>query len=435
VRALATSPNGGGVLVLPSERGWRLPCVELEADVDHDLRQVTRAFEASLGEPVTALRYARRAVDRTEKVLDLVYVLERLSSERTRAQSRWASAEELAGLAFELEDERRLAVEHLRELESGLLPPQRVPWTREGWLAEATAWIDDSLAACGRVRSGRVEQMRVWCLSALLRVPTDGGIVFFKATAPSPLFVDEGSVMEGLARLFPENVPSPLARDGERRWMLLDDLGPELGWQAPVETREEVLALFARIQIESSTRLQDLFAIGCVDRRLEWLASETSELLADDEALEGLDEAEVARLRSFEPRLDEARSDLEGSLPYALAHGDLHLSNVARVDGRYVIFDWTDAGVAHPFFDLIDVFREEDRQVRDRLRDRYLSAWLELAPMDRLLEIWDAAQPLAFLNHAVSYRHIVANVEPEASGELRWALPYFLRKVLAELED
>ena len=101
------------------------------------------------------------------------------------------------------------------------------------------------------------------------------------------------------------------------------------------------------------------------------------------------------------------------------------------MNGHYVFFDWTDAGVTHPFFDLIDVVFERDASVRGRLRDAYLSMWLDFVPMNRLLELWAVAEPLLSLHHAVSYRHILANVEPDASHELRWALPYFLRKALA----
>jgi len=431
VSALAVSPDGREVLVLPSEQGWRLPRVEVEGYAEDDLRNAIRSLEELLDEPVTILPYASYARDETEKVLDVVYVLERLSSVVPPSGGRWVAREVLGDLPFAVPEQRDRAADRLRELADGIVPPKRVPWAREGWLVKATAWIDESLAARGRTRSGRVEQMRAWCLSTLLRVPTAEGMVFFKATAASPLFVDEGAVMEGLWRLFPDNVPAPIARGRERRWMLLDNLGPELGWDAPLEVREDVLRLFARMQIESSGRVDELLAIGCVDRRLEWLAAQIRELLADDAALGGLEDSEIATLRALGPKLEAVCLGLaETGVPDALAHGDLHLSNVARVDGQYVFFDWTDACVTHPFFDLIDVFREQDRTVRERLRDAYLSMWLEYEPIDRLLDIWTDAESVAMLHHAVSYRHILANVEPGAAGELEWALPYFLRKVL-----
>jgi hypothetical protein len=37
------------------------------------------------------------------------------------------------------------------------------------------------------------------------------------------------------------------------------------------------------------------------------------------------------------------------------------------------------------------------------------------------------------VNQAVSYRHIIANVEPGSVQQLDWAIPHWLRLVLEEL--
>jgi len=431
IHGLVADPDGL-VLLLPSERGWMLPCVEVEGYAENDLRPATRALGELLGAPVTILRYADRASDTTRHSLEVVYVLECPGLDETPPGAEWAGPETLVGFTLAELRHREILDRHLREVEQRAVPAQRVPWAREGWLAEASDWIEESLASHGRPPTGRIEQFRAWCLSCLLRVPTADGAVFFKATVDSPLFVDEGAVMGGLARLFPENVPMPLAVDAQRRWMLLDDFGPELDWNAPLDVREEVLRLFAGMQVESSRHSSELLALGCVDRRLGWLAPQIRDLLADDASLAGLEDGEVTTLRALGPKIDAMCAGLdESGVPDALVHGDLHLSNVARLDGRYVFYDWTDAGVTHPFFDLIDVFREQDDAVRERLRHAYLSVWLDYEPMDRLLELWRDAEPLALLHHAVSYRHILANVEPGAGQELEWALPFFLRKVLA----
>ncbi len=172
--------------------------------------------------------------------------------------------------------------------------------------------------------------------------------------------------------------------------------------------------------------------MGCIDRRPAWLARAASELLRDDEALAGLEEHEIARLRSLEPLLVAACHRLaEGPVPDALVHGDLHLDNVARVGGSYVFFDWSDACVAHPFLDLIDIHSEEDKAVRTRLRDAYLSVWADYASPDDLLALWNLSAPLASLNQAVSYRHIFASIERGSTQNLDWALPHWLRLVLA----
>jgi hypothetical protein len=336
----------------------------------------------------------------------------------------------LTDLAFTEPRHGELVQRHLETGERSI-PARRAPWAREGWLEGAREWIEAQLTARGRPVTGRIEQLRVWCLSCLLRIPTADGAVFFKATAESPLFADEGKVMGGLAELFPGHVPEPLATDAERRWMLLEDLGPELGWDAPVEVRERVHRLFAGIQVESAGHVEELLALGCLDRSPRRLATQIDELVGDDEALSGLDDSEITRLRALRPRLIGLCQELDAPVASALVHGDLHLSNVARIDDRYVFYDWTDACVSHPFFDLIDVFREQDDVVGARIRDAYLSAWLDFEPMDQLLAIWRDAELAALLHHAVSYRSLLASVEPGTGQELEWALPHFLRRLLA----
>jgi Phosphotransferase enzyme family len=410
-----------------NDPGWALPSVELDMFADEDLSHVQRAFGDLLGIPLVVLRPVARDVDRERRMLEIVYVLDGLElGSQPPAGTEWADAGLLPP------EHRELAVRVLEEVQA---PPTRAPWSHPGWLAEAEAWVEESLAQRGRPTTGRVEQVRVWELSCVLRARTAGGAVFFKATADFPLFVDEGRVMRGLAQRS-RHVPRPLAVDSTRRWMLLDDVGPVVGWDAPLEERELVHRLFARVQVESTARVGELFALGCIDRRPEWLARQATELLADDASLAGLETAEVARLRSLAPALVAMCERLAaGPVPDALVHGDLHLSNVARRDGDYLFFDWTDACVTHPFLDLIDVFREEDAAARDALRDAYLSAWADFAARPELLRVWELAAPLAALNQAVSYRVIGASVEPGTTEQLEWALPYWLRLVLgADIE-
>ena len=63
------------------------------------------------------------------------------------------------------------------------------------------------------------------------------------------------------------------------------------------------------------------------------------------------------------------------------------MGNVARGPAGYRFFDWTDACVAHPFFDLAPIRRGTDDagdddgdDLRDRLRAAYLPAWASFEP-------------------------------------------------------
>jgi hypothetical protein len=250
----------------------------------------------------------------------------------------------------------------------------------------------------------------LWELSCILRAPTVSGDVWFKASRDSPLFVNEAVVARELAGLFPDHVPAPLAVDAERRWMAMADFGRVLGWDAPVEVREDVLATFARLQIRAASQVDRLLGAGCVDRRLAWLAAQAERWLpavAETGWLPGIDAAtwlsagEEAELAAAGPRLAAMCGELAAAaVPATLLHGDLHLGNVAKGPDGYLFLDWTDA---------------------------YLAEWTRFAPQDTLRRAWEPAEPLGALHHALSYRSIVANLDPPIDPHMMQSTAFWLR--------
>jgi hypothetical protein len=419
------------VVVLEDGDGPRLPSVEVEGTDDpvEFLPVIREALAGATGVETIVVRTIERTLDEERKVLELDLELEAVGGARAPAQAGWRSADELAGARLSEED-RSLIARHA----SDRPPPERPPWARRGWFAEASRWIEDALAEHGRRAIAPIEQISSWCISSILRAETEDGCVYFKATARSPLFVNEGIVTGALATMLPGRVPAPIAVDPERRWMLLDDFGPVVGWKVDLETRTAVLSTFARMQLETTSRQDELLALGALDRRPVWLASEIRSLLRSPEPL-GLEDDERERLSALEPRFVEMCERLAaGAVPDTLVHGDLHLSNVAGDGDAYVFFDWTDACLTHPFLDLLVVLFEEDAQLRQSLRDAYLGAWVDVAPEDELLELWALAEPLASLNQVLSYRSIAANVERGAAPEFDSMIPHWLRKALASSE-
>ena len=415
----------GRVLVLTGNGADRLPFVEIEGRWD-ELSEIGRALAALVGLETVVVRTIARSVDGEQEIMELGLELEPSDVETQKPSASWTPLAELTGLRLSADD-RALVELHA----SDQAPPERARWMRRGFVDEASAWIDDALAGLGRTRVGRVEQLSNWCISSILRADTDTGRVFFKATAASPLFVDEGTVTQGLASLFPGCVPRPIAVDVERRWMLLDEFGPLVGWRADLDTRIDVLTTFAGIQRQAAAKRDELLELGVLDRRHAWLAAEI-ESLATSATMPGLEAAEAEELARLVPRFVEACERLgAGPVPESLVHGDLHLSNIAREDHGYLFFDWTDASLAHPFLDLLIVLYEDDRDVRVVLRDAYLGQWADSAPEDELRELWRLAEPLASLNQAVSYRAILANVEPGTATELEPMVAQWLRRGLA----
>src|SRR5215204_2166342 len=289
----------------------------------------------------------------------------------------WAGRAELAGAAGD--GDGALAARVVEELAGSGTGQLGRPWTARGWFAGAERWLHEAMAAIGRPLTGPAEQMQVWDLSCVLRAPTAAGHVWFKATAASPLFVNEGLVMGALAGLFGHRLPALVA---------------------------------------------------------------TGKLAGIDDAT-WLSQDELAAVPAALPEVLACCEELAGhAVPPSIVHGDLHLGNVARGPAGYRFFDWTDACVAHPFFDLLTIRRgtgfageEGDGELRDRLQAAYLPAWAPFEPPARLARALQLAVPLGALHHAVSYRSLVAGMAPPVESHMAGSTVWWLRQMLAGLRD
>ena len=66
-------------------------------------------------------------------------------------------------------------------------------WRRKAWRAHAIAWIRRRLRDRATAITGEIEQVHVVAWSTAFRVPTDRGVVYFKATWP-PQRYEEGTL-------------------------------------------------------------------------------------------------------------------------------------------------------------------------------------------------------------------------------------------------
>lgn len=327
--------------------------------------------------------------------------------------------------------------------------PRTPPWRESSqWRADAENWIRAELARLGHPVTGPIEDVKIWGISCVLRARTGGETgpyVYFKTSLDLPLFVHEPVVTRELATLFPRSVPMPLAIEEQRGWMLLADFGPTVdaglgNERVPLEKRRDVLCDFGRIQREAAPHTDRLLQAGAKDRRLPMLVRHIDTLCA---ALEnpacGLKPDEVDNFRErAAPYLRGLCEKLAGyAVPHTLLHGDLHFGNIAQsaaTGNRPLYFDWTDTCIAHPFFDMIEVWRHGEHLETDApLRDAYLSLWKDYESPERLREAWEIAGPLTALHHAVSYYHISAFLAGENATGLEQGLPQFLHRILEQV--
>ena len=229
-----------------------------------------------------------------------------------------------------------------------------VDWTSPAWLAEAHGWIEVELERLGAAVTGPIEQPHATQWSTVLRVPTADGDVWFKAPAPKLAF--EAGLVDLLSERRPDCVPPLLARDLASGWMLMADAGTRM--RELVETESDldrwvtVLPLYAGLQLDLLGDVHELLARGVPDLRLERLPGLYEELL--DELADAAAPAEqLEPLRREVDRVQALAEELATfAIPDSIQHDDLHDGQVFQRDGRYLLLDWGDACVSHPFFTL-----------------------------------------------------------------------------------
>ena len=146
----------------------------------------------------------------------------------------------------------------------------------------------------------------------MLRAQTTDGPVYLKVALDTPLFANESLVVAELDALFPGTVPKPVAVDRDRRFLALRDAGPVVGWQAPIDSREEFVRAAAQLHIRSVPHIDRLLAAGCLDRRLDWLADQSTGWLARVDLSRWLSADEIAvrpgpAARRLPGRMDRVR--------------------------------------------------------------------------------------------------------------------------------
>ena len=356
---------------------------------------------------------------------------------------RWCTAEELPSIRW-ARDADAAAVQ------LALAPPDGSHrgrgWTQLGWWDDACAWIGQQLVRRGAAAITHIEQLRAWEFSTVLRVDTAGGHAFFlKALPADPL--REWCVTDYLAREFPGIGPSIVARDAERRWLLMDAfVGERLEVIGDMSAWERAVRIYARLQRACSTRLADLTTLGCDTVSLQHLAACIAPLIDDVAAMrpargEPLTPAEVAHVRAAAPELHRRCQALAAiDVPLTLEHGDLWPGNILVNTAACVIIDWEDARIAHPFLSLAPLFAGlrshppsvDFAAVTRRLADAYVAAFANDVPQPDLHRALALAQPLAFLEIANRYRQQPASIV-RLHPWMPELVPVFLRLMLRAL--
>ncbi len=429
------------LLLLSGRDGWSLPCFVSEESHPGNVGHINRAVGAQLGIKVTVLRCIYSAAIPGVPREQRVYVLENHSPDQILPPGgRWVSRGELEGLVMAEHIHRPLLDRWFAEVKGGCIPEQRVPWARPGWFGDAKEWIQEQLDRSGLEANRPIEQIRNWAISCILQVETSSGMLYCKAVPD--VFDYAPRLIQTLAEWYPHSIPSVLAIDAKRRWALLHGFGGDtLEHEASLLLWAEVLRCLARIQMDCVGRTEILRSLGCPTLCLDEIASQVDRVLTKAGLIAGvkwewLTTSEIERLQALRPRLVAACEQLSGyNLPETLVHNDFHAGNIAIQGESIVFFDWTDSSLTQPFFSLVALFDSENFVIvgpdeQAWLRDAYLEAWNDYAPMEQLIKAFRLALPVGAFYHAVNHWRVLSRIEVDSMWGLESSVSYWLRKLL-----
>ena len=196
--------------------------------------------------------------------------------------------------------------------------------------------------------------------------------------------------------------------------MLMEDGGQTLrdliGIERDLSRWSDVLPLYASVQIDLMGDLTELLALGVPDFRLATLPEKVEAVL---EEIVDQPEEERRRLAGCMPWIREACEELgSAGIPETIQHDDLHDAQVFVRDDRYLLLDWGDSCVSHPFFSLavtldgVISFGVDDVRgsaPTEPFRDAYLEQFRGRTSSD-LVALSETARRLGWLCRAINSR-------------------------------
>ncbi len=422
---------------IPGERGPTVPSFVAEEKHPSDIHHVTAFVAERLGVAAHGLECLGNQPHPGGGPPDRPYVLE-AEAQALSGDARWLPPAALSGTP-ELAD-RASAWARAREQ----APEGGQGWVQRGAFAEAAAWISRALREAGFGAVRKLEQVRVWEFSSVLRVHAERGTCYFKALPAA--YASEPIAVEHLHRHDPARVPCVLAFDLERRWLLLQAVeGPVLeSLTGDPRPWEAAASAYSQLQREWLGR-PELAQLKLQRLTLARFSEDLEAALTDRAALtvetpEALTPAQLDALsRQVEPLRADAAELAAFGLPETLEHGDLWPSNIFVGAHGPVFIDWTDAAAAHPFLGAwlllegppIRDALEKTPGARERVREAARAAWAGVLPPRELARAFTLAMKLApaFLAWRM-HRELLPRL---ATPEIAELFPFLMRKALENL--
>jgi hypothetical protein len=324
--------------------------------------------------------------------------------------------------------------ESLEELDACARGEKTGPFARPGWLRELFRWTEEQVAPLGLRVTGGFRQWNASPTFSLLRLETNDGALWFKATGEPNSH--ELSVSLLLARLFPNHVPRILGvHRAWNGWLSAEESGTALDESSDCSTWERVAGELAELQIASIGKSRELLEAKCKDLRLPGLVKFIDPFLARMADFMAAQEKRSpaplsnSELASLGEGLKESCSLLQSfGFPDTLGHIDFNPGNILVSPERCVFLDWAEGCVTNPLITFEYLRRHMERSgVKEPAADARLSAayvrpWTAYFSPEDLRRAQAAVPPVAVFAHALAgdtWRTLDPVSNPAVAGYFR----------------
>ncbi len=430
-RLIVTRRNASEILLIPNGTAWVLPRVEI-----HPKRRLAEELTEKISSAWGVDAYCLLIPKLLNSGRDgepMCAVLEAaVHSGGAPAGTAWVPR--LTAQNTAEPSEAALIRESLDELDTCATNCSAGPFAKPGWLMELSGWAQCQLRPFGLRLTGRFRQLNSSPTFSLIRLETDRGAVWFKATGEPNSH--ERSVTTTLARFFPGSVPKILGVHSRwNGWLSEEFDGVALGEITEMSRWKQAARELAELEIASVGKVDVLLRAQVKDLRVPRLAERIDPFLTRMKDLMVVQEkpapaplvaSELAMLADV---LKESFASLENfGLPNTLGHIDLNPGNILISQDRCVFLDWAEGCVTNPML-TFEYLREhmtrmgiEGPAAGERLAAAYLRPWASFYSPEELRRALALAPLLAVFTYAVandSRRSMDAGQNPALAGYFR----------------
>jgi hypothetical protein len=411
-RTIVLRERGAELLLVPTECGLVLPCIEIPR-WQRVAWNLTGALKRTWGCEAICLSTpeATGSSDGPQplrcQVMECCH-----DSETPKRPATWTVVSSLSADSF-ANSADYIALQ--RSLDQVFKPADSSrPFVRLGWFEELQAWVKQVIHPLGIELTGNFSQFNACPSFSLIRFETTGPALWFKAVGePNG---QEFSITMSLAERFPRYLPTVIASRPAWHGWLMKDGGAAMADSLPrPEQWQEVAADLARLQLESIGHAQWLLAVGTKDLRIPRLQDlvdpflDTMVVLMERQPKASPPALSSQELCDLRRQLHHALDILQRSnFPVTLGHTDFNPGNILRGPRGSVFIDWAEAHVGHPFLTfeylLSHLHRDcpEVAAFEDFIRTAYTQTWRYCTPAQSIAEAAVVSPLIAVFAYAVS---------------------------------